>query len=182
MKPELISSKAVSLSPWVTLHERSYVFDEGAPPETFHFLRPHDYVNVLAITADGKVPLVRQFRPAIERFTIELPGGLIEDGDEIAQRALTELTEETGFRATEDPIPLPPLFPEVGRLENKLHGLVVLNAAYPEADWAREAGVEPLLLSLDEFAALFRSGGIPNCSNVAVVALAMSLGHVAMPA
>ena len=126
--------------------------------------------------------MVRQFRPAIERFTIELPGGLIEDGDEIAQRALTELTEETGFRATEDPIPLPPLFPEVGQLETRSTGFVVLNAAYPEADWARETGVEPLLLSLQEFAAMFRSGGIPDCSSVAVVALAMSLGHLTLPA
>jgi len=182
MKPKRISSKAVALSPWVSLHERSYVFDEGGPVETFHFLRPHDYVNVLAITADGKVPLVRQFRPAIEQFTIELPGGLVEEGDEIAERALAELREETGFRATEDPIRLPPLFPEVGRLENRLHGFVVLNAAYPEAGWEREAGVEPLLLGLEEFAATFRSGGLPNCSNVAVVALAMSLGHLAMAA
>jgi ADP-ribose pyrophosphatase len=67
----------------VTLVAREVDFG-GAAPEIYHGLEVADYVTVLAVTADGRVPLVRQFRPAVEKYTIELPGGLAElDGRKI---------------------------------------------------------------------------------------------------
>jgi len=56
---------------------------------------------VLAITRDKTFVLVRQFRPAIEMFTLELPGGHVEEGETPEQSARKELLEETGFGAEE---------------------------------------------------------------------------------
>ena len=57
-----------------------------------------DYVSILAVTADGRIPLVRQFRPALGRFTLEFPGGM-RDGDEAPDAcAIRELAEETGLQ------------------------------------------------------------------------------------
>ena len=52
---------------------------------------------VLALTPDREVVLVREFRPGVEDMLLELPGGLVDDGEEPAAAARRELLEETGY-------------------------------------------------------------------------------------
>jgi ADP-ribose pyrophosphatase len=181
-KPELIAANATRLSPWVTLNERTYRFPWHAEPQTFHSLLPKDYVNVLAITADGRVPLVRQFRPALNRYTLELPGGLLEAGETPAERAVLELEEETGFRATKEPIALPPLCPDTGRLENALHGFILLDIADPPADWRPENEVERLVFSKEQLFTALLSGELDHAPHVSIIGLALLKGllHLAV--
>lgn len=63
----------------------------------FFIIEPADWVNIIAITADRQVVLVRQFRHGIEEVTIEIPGGMIDPGEEPLQAAIRELYEETGY-------------------------------------------------------------------------------------
>lgn len=58
-------------------------------------------VAILATTTHEKVVLVRQYRYAIGQFTLELPAGKLEVGENPQQAALRELAEETGYRANE---------------------------------------------------------------------------------
>lgn len=58
-------------------------------------------VAMVAITADEQVVLVRQFRPGPGRVLLELPGGNVEDGEDIEGAARRELLEETGYCAGE---------------------------------------------------------------------------------
>jgi ADP-ribose pyrophosphatase len=67
--------------------------------EPYYALRSPDCVIVLALTEDGRVPLVRQYRPALERETVELPSGHVEPGESPADAARRELLEETGYAA-----------------------------------------------------------------------------------
>ena len=53
---------------------------------------------VVAVSPEGKIPLVRQFRYPTQRFSYELPGGG-SAGMTLDQAALAELEEETGYRA-----------------------------------------------------------------------------------
>jgi len=74
-------------------------------PETgadvpFTVVRSNDWVNVIPLTPDGQVVLIRQFRAGIEAEAQEIPGGMIEAGEEPAAAAARELTEETGFVAS----------------------------------------------------------------------------------
>src|SRR5207302_164850 len=78
-----------------------------------------DYVSVLAVTRDGTFPLVRQFRPAVEMITLELPGGHVDEGETPEQAARKELREETGFVANEL-ILLGAFSPDTGRLSNRM--------------------------------------------------------------
>jgi ADP-ribose pyrophosphatase len=59
-----------------------------------------DTVAVLALTDSNDVILARQFRPGPEDVLLELPGGLIDDGQSPAEAARRELLEETGYEGT----------------------------------------------------------------------------------
>lgn len=56
-----------------------------------------DWVNVVAITSDQRIVLVRQWRFGTRSFTWELPAGLVEHGEDPLAAGLRELREETGY-------------------------------------------------------------------------------------
>jgi ADP-ribose pyrophosphatase len=51
----------------------------------------------VAETKDGKILMVRQYRNALERYTLEIPAGGINEGEDFCQAAVRELEEETGY-------------------------------------------------------------------------------------
>jgi 8-oxo-dGTP pyrophosphatase MutT (NUDIX family) len=69
-----------------TLRQREIVEHPGA-------------VAVVPVLPDGRIVLVRQYRPAVARSMLELPAGTVEPEEEYAATAARELTEETGYRA-----------------------------------------------------------------------------------
>lgn len=64
-------------------------------------LETRDWVNVVALTPRGEVVLVRQFRFGVGRVTTEIPGGVIDGGEDSLAAAQRELREETGHTAGE---------------------------------------------------------------------------------
>jgi len=67
-------------------------------PRPFHRIGSVDWVQILPITAGGEAVLVRQYRHGPQRITLELPGGLMDAGEDPAAAALRECLEETGYR------------------------------------------------------------------------------------
>ncbi|MGB0453931.1 MAG: NUDIX hydrolase [Bacteriovoracaceae bacterium] len=63
----------------------------------FDLLECPDWVNVVAITKDQEVILVKQYRHGIDDMTLEVPAGTIEKNEEPLVAAKRELEEETGF-------------------------------------------------------------------------------------
>ncbi len=57
-----------------------------------------DWVNIIPLTPQGEVVLIRQFRVGIWSNTLEIPGGTVESGEEPMHAAIRELEEETGYR------------------------------------------------------------------------------------
>jgi len=87
---------------------------EGGAPRPFYVLRAPEWINVIPLTADGRVVLVQQFRFGIEAETLEIPGGMCDPGESPEAAARRELREETGYEAASlEPIgwvhPNPPL-------------------------------------------------------------------------
>ena len=95
-----------------TLHTGKWIQYNFLPPSTEFLTRltkkssknsvPYDAITVLPIlhSKEGKkkVILVSQFRPSVNAFVLEFPGGLAETEDS-AMEALRELEEETGYKA-----------------------------------------------------------------------------------
>jgi 8-oxo-dGTP pyrophosphatase MutT (NUDIX family) len=68
-------------------------------PRAFHRIRSVDWAQILPITRAGEAVLVRQYRHGAQRITLEMPGGLVDAGEDPATAALRECLEETGYRA-----------------------------------------------------------------------------------
>ena len=80
--------------------------DRAVSPRTgdeydFFVLEATPWVNVIALTEDERVILVRQYRHGTREVTLEIPGGLVENNDSPLEAAHKELREETGFEASE---------------------------------------------------------------------------------
>jgi ADP-ribose pyrophosphatase len=77
-------------------------FVEATHPRTgvhrrFSLIHCVDWVNVVALTTDRRVVLVRQYRPGVDRVCLEIPGGMIDPGEDPCAAAVRELAEETGY-------------------------------------------------------------------------------------
>jgi ADP-ribose pyrophosphatase len=172
--PIITNRRRTVLSPWVTVVERTLGDDAGNSLGTFHSLGQADYVNILALTAARDVVLVEQYRAAHEGRTLELPGGLLDPGEEPARCAVRELAEEAGYAAAE-PLLLGRLSPDPGRLDNKVW-CYFARAVEPIAGWQAEPGVTPRLLGREAFIAAIHSGEFEHAMHVGIVGLALLRG------
>jgi 8-oxo-dGTP pyrophosphatase MutT (NUDIX family) len=66
---------------------------------TFSLIECGDWVNVIALTEDHQVVLVRQYRLGTDEVCLEIPGGMVDPGEDAATAAARELEEETGYTA-----------------------------------------------------------------------------------
>lgn len=64
----------------------------------FYIIGAPSWANVIATTADDKIVLVEQFRHGIEKPTLEIPGGVVDDHESPRESIERELLEETGYR------------------------------------------------------------------------------------
>ncbi len=74
---------------------------EGGAPREFYVIEAPDWINVIPLTDDDRVLMVRQYRFGIGDFTLEIPGGMCDGDEPPLEAARRELREETGHAAKE---------------------------------------------------------------------------------
>ena len=143
-----------------------------ADPVPFYSLKLPDYVAIVASTTSGDMVLVRQYRPAIDAATLELPSGLVDGKDDPEATARRELEEETGYRVGEL-LHLGTLYSDTGRLQNRLWCYLAKNVkAIP--GWKPEEAIQTVLLSPSDVNAAVRDGRFKHALHLAALHLAMS--------
>ena len=129
----------------------------------FHVLEASDWVNVVPLTREQQVVMVRQFRHGIRDFTLEVPAGLIDPGDRSPdQAAMRELREETGYAAREL-VPLGAVHPNPAIMNNRCHMFVAPDVELqgaPQWDGTEELAVESV--PLERVPELIVNGTISN--------------------
>src|SRR5664279_2908539 len=143
--PRIKSRRTIDIAPWMKIIEREVEFAEGTPSELYHAVGQSDYIAIVALTPDGCIPIVRQYRPALERFTWELPAGLVDQSEAPADTCKRELMEETGLPARAVHA-LGAYAPCSGRLSNLVHSFFVETGARADGH-ATEAGIELRLVT-----------------------------------
>jgi len=146
--------------------------DAGDDP--YYSLRLPDYASIVAFTAEGRVLCVRQYRPAVERYTLELPSGLIDSGETPAEAARRELIEETGYQAADLEV-LSPLLPDTGRLGNRIWSCVATGLRRLEGR-EPEAGIEVVEFRVPELLRSAADGEFDHALHVAAILLAQLRG------
>lgn len=83
-----------------SVYHKKYHLHPKDVEDTFATIDTSNWINVIPITEEGKIILIRQFRHGIEGTTVEIPGGGIDTDDENPlEAAVRELQEETGYLA-----------------------------------------------------------------------------------
>jgi 8-oxo-dGTP pyrophosphatase MutT (NUDIX family) len=140
----------------------------------FFLMQCPDWVNIVPITADGHVVMVRQHRYGTDEETLELPGGMTDPGEKPAEAAKRELLEETGYRADEV-IATGVIAPNPALQSNRTHSFLARNVV-PVGGMKLDGGedIEVALVPLAEIPARVASGEI--CHALVVVAFTWAFG------
>ena len=94
-----ISSKQIADCRVFTVREDFCESSQTGEPASFFVIENPDWVNIIPITTKNEVVLIEQYRQGTESITLEIPGGLIDKGEDPEFAAGRELTEETGYVA-----------------------------------------------------------------------------------
>jgi ADP-ribose pyrophosphatase len=154
-----------------TVQRARYRHPNRAAEQDFVVIDAPDWVNVVAVTRDDRLVLVRQFRFGIDEFSLEVPGGIIEAGENPVAAGLRELQEETGFSGSNARL-LGSVHPNPAIQSNKCHVVMVTDVAESHAlQWDADEEIAVSLLPVQQVLDLVHRGGITH----ALVANALML-------
>ncbi len=178
--PKIKARQTTTISPWMDVIAREVEFAPGEPPQIYHAVGQGDYLAIVARIPDGRFPVVRQYRPAVEAFTWELPAGLLERGEDPAAACARELLEETGYPARAVHLLGAPAAACTGRLSNRIHSFFV-ETGERVADFMSEPGMSVALKSPAELATMIEAGEFIQQLHLGALMLAELRGFLTLP-
>jgi ADP-ribose pyrophosphatase len=144
----------------------------------FYVLNAPDWINIIPLTEDGNVVMVRQFRHGTEDFTLEIPGGMVDPEDPSPMHAARrEMREESGYDS-DDIIELGKVHPNPAIQGNYCHTFLARGVRPgPKIELDTTEETEVILVPLASIKDLIKSGEITH----ALVIAAFSFLHAYNP-
>jgi 8-oxo-dGTP pyrophosphatase MutT (NUDIX family) len=110
----------------IQIYRSTAASPQTGTPHDFVRIRSVDWVQVIPITAAGDVVMVKQWRAGSGAITLEIPGGLLDDGEDPAAAAARECLEETGY-AAKVVRPMGAMNPNPALFTNRLHSFYAID-------------------------------------------------------
>lgn len=95
---KVLRSEYLVKAPWAVLRKDTCSMPNGHEVPEYYVLEYPNWVNVVALTAEGQFILVRQYRHGVADTVLEIPGGVIDEGESAEFAARREMLEETGYQ------------------------------------------------------------------------------------
>ena len=141
--------------------------DTSVSPQTgneheFYVIESEDWVNVVAVTDKEEIVLIKQYRHGIMDLTIEIPGGMVESGEDPLESAKRELLEETGYESDRW-IMIGTVNPNPAIMNNRCYSYLALDAV--DSGFQRLDGTEDIdvtTLPIDKVYELISKGEITH--------------------
>lgn len=170
----LLDSQDIHRADRMALRGETYRLPDGRTAGPFRVLDYPDWVNVLALTREGRVVLVRQYRPGPKKVTLELPGGAVEPDEQSLEAAMRrELAEETGYGGGTITY-LAGLSPNSASHTNRVHSFLATDVeCIGDLRPDDTEFLEVVLLPLDEVIETAVQGGLDQAMHLATLFLAL---------
>ena len=179
MKWKVLESTYLHKEPWLTVRKDKCELPNGTIIPSFYVTEYDEWANAFALTKDGKVVMVRQYRHGIGTVETELPGGVVEEGENMQEGVERELLEETGYRFEKVEY-LGKICANPSTTNNFMHMFLATGGEkVSEQDLDEVEDVEVILMTIDEVKQLIKENKMMqslhvNCSLYAL----MRLGEV----
>jgi len=96
-----IASKKVFEDRWFKARADACQFPDGRIIDQYYVVELPNCANAIVVTPNNEIVLVKQYRYPVDAVTLELPGGVINEGEDPAVAALRETQEETGYTSNQ---------------------------------------------------------------------------------
>lgn len=125
-------------------------------------------VSVIAENDEGKVILIRQYRYPVDEVIYEIPAGKLEEDEEVAECALRELREETGYQA-EKIEEIFRFYPTPGYSTETIYIFKAENLEYVGRELDEGEYIEVVPTSREELKELYKKGAIKDSKTLIAV-------------
>lgn len=172
-KWEVLESKYLLKSPYGNVRQDVCRLGNGRIIDDLVITEYGEWVNVVALTKNGEVIFVRQYRHGYGDFAVEVPGGSVGEGEPPVEAIVRELKEETGYISDEKPVPLG-RFATNPALANNWISTFLLRNGYKASDQQLDdtEDIEVFLVPFDEVARMILRGEITQSFTVAACLVA----------
>lgn len=136
----------------------------------YYRLKQGDGVVVLVVDEDGRMVLVRQYRPPLGRETLETPAGFIDDGEAPEDAARREVHEETGY-ICDDIVYLGVGRSLMNRVTSREH-MLLATGARRDPDFVPSENIDIVVVEPGEFAKMVDDGDYEQMAAFALLFLA----------
>ncbi|MCR5267870.1 MAG: NUDIX hydrolase [Lachnospiraceae bacterium] len=168
LRPERIGRRLIHNGAIVDIYQDRMVLPDGSE-ENFDFIKHKGAAAVIPVMDDGRIIMVRQYRNAIDQYTLEIPAGGLNGADEPTKIAAhRELEEETGYCADLDDLEfLLTLYTTVAFCNEKIDIYLARNLRKTQQHLDADEFIDVSVHTIDELTQMVRNGEIVDAKTIA---------------